>query len=139
MQIELGMRVRVRREQDRISGALYPGREGVVVADNFCGANMDGGYWYVLLRGTKRAKERVVLFPGMYLEAAGQPGHTYSPLFLAMAYGLYYPLKRSDLIALEFLLNELDVIEKEDGFVVVSTIRHAVEVELQRRGSEVAL
>jgi len=139
MQIELGMRVRVMREQDRISGPLYPGREGVVVADNFCGANMDGGYWYVLLRGTKRAKERVVLFPGMHLEIAGQPGHAYSPPFLAMAYGLYYLLKEYDLVALESLLNELDVIEKEDGFAVVSAIRHAAGVELRRRGSEVAL
>lgn len=139
MKIELGMRVRVKREQNRISGPHYPGREGVVVADNVCGANKDGGLWYVLLRSTNRAKERIELFPGMHLEIIDQPGRPYSPQFLAMAHRQYYQLKKYDLVALESLLKELDVIEKGDGFAVVSAIRHVVEMEMRRRESEVAL
>jgi len=138
MQIRLGMRVCVMREQNRISGPLCPGREGVVVADNVCGADMNGGYWYVLLRATRRAKERIELFPGQHLEVIGQSGHQYSAQFLEMAYGRHYRIKEYDLVTLKSLLDELGEIEKEDGFAVIPTIRRAVDMELARRNSEPA-
>ncbi|MDD5388965.1 MAG: hypothetical protein PHD37_06450 [Gallionellaceae bacterium] len=138
MRIELGMRVRVKREQNRICGPLYPGRDGVVVADNFCGSDMDDGYWYVLLRATRRAKERIELFPGTHLEAIDQAGHPYSAQFLEMAYRQHYRVKEYDQVTLVALLDELVAIEKEDGFAVIPTIRRAVDLELARRGSEPA-
>jgi len=138
MRIELGMRVRVKREQNRIGGPLYPGREGVVVADNICGSDRGDGYWYVLLRATRRAKERIELFQGTHLDAIDQSGHPYSAQFLEMAYRQHYRVKEYDQVTLEALLDELVAIETEGGFAVIPTIRRVVDLELARRGCELA-
>jgi hypothetical protein len=66
-QIEIGSRVRVKREQDRLGGPVYPGRIGVVVRENEFGRSM-GGLWYVQLEATRRAKERVATLCSNELE-----------------------------------------------------------------------
>jgi hypothetical protein len=53
-----GIRVRIKTKQERIGGAKYPGREGVVQSANSVGRD----YWYVRLAATARAAERDELF-----------------------------------------------------------------------------
>lgn len=133
MQVELGMRVQVKREQDRLGGPLYPGREGVVVDINEFGKSMNGGLWYVLLRKTKRAKERIELFAGGDLEQQDQSGHRYSAQFLEMVGIRKYMVKKYDQVTLEALMDELIKIESVDDFAVIPSIRRAVVMELARR------
>lgn len=59
--LAVGMRVRVKQEQNRLSGPHYPGRIGTVTRENECGRRT-GGLWYVQLELTDRAKERVEAF-----------------------------------------------------------------------------
>ena len=56
-----GVRVRVKQEQNRLSGPHYPGRIGTILRENECGRRT-GGLWYVRLEPTPRAKERVEVF-----------------------------------------------------------------------------
>jgi hypothetical protein len=65
-----GMRVRVKQEQNRLSGPHYPGRIGTVTRENECGRRT-GGLWYVRLESTERAKERVEAFWTWELEILG--------------------------------------------------------------------
>ena len=57
LDVREGVRVRVKRNQGRIGGDKFPGREGIVqtIVNNF------NGYCYVKLDATSRAKERVEL------------------------------------------------------------------------------
>lgn len=71
--IAIGARVVVKREQNLLSGPHYPGRTGVVIEENICG-RASGGYWYVRLDATRRAKERVELFCTRELELLAQEG-----------------------------------------------------------------
>jgi len=65
--IALGARVRVKREQVLLCGPRYPGRIGIVIAENPFG-RVNGGLWYVHLEATQRAKERVTAFFSRELE-----------------------------------------------------------------------
>jgi hypothetical protein len=67
--IAIGARVMVKREQDRLGGPQYPGRVGIVVRENSFGRE-SGGYWYVQLEATRRAKQRIALFCAKDLELA---------------------------------------------------------------------
>ncbi len=67
--IAIGARVMVKREQDRLGGPQYPGRIGIVVRENPFGREI-GGYWYVQLEATRRAKQRIALFCANELELA---------------------------------------------------------------------
>lgn len=67
--IAIGARVMVKREQDRLGGPQYPGRVGIVVRENPFGRD-SGGYWYVQLEATRRAKQRIALFCTKELELA---------------------------------------------------------------------
>lgn len=71
--IAIGARVAVKREQNRIGGPHYPGRTGIVIRENTCGCS-SGGYWYVRLDATRRAKERVELFGAGELELLAPEG-----------------------------------------------------------------
>lgn len=64
-----GRSVQVRRDQKRMGGMKYPGRQGVVIYENSCGRNSPGGLWYVRLDATNRAGERVETFWGTELDA----------------------------------------------------------------------
>lgn len=67
--IAVGQHVRVRRVQPSHTGpAQYPGRVGVVVAENACGIARCGGLWYVDLEPTARAKQRRICIYGDNLE-----------------------------------------------------------------------
>jgi hypothetical protein len=59
--INIGTRVRVRRESILLCGPRYPGRTGTVTAENEFGRR-EGGLWYVRLDATQRARERVTTF-----------------------------------------------------------------------------
>ena len=65
--ITLGARVRVRRESILLCGPRYPGRIGIVTAENPFGRD-NGGLWYVRLEATQRARERVTTFYSSELE-----------------------------------------------------------------------
>ena len=65
--ITLGARVRVRRESVLLCGSRYPGRTGIVTAENLFGRR-EGGLWYVRLEATSRARERVTTFYSSELE-----------------------------------------------------------------------
>lgn len=65
--ITIGTRVRVRREQVLLCGPRYPGRTGIVTAENEFGRD-NGGLWYVRLEATSRARERVTTFYSSELE-----------------------------------------------------------------------
>jgi hypothetical protein len=67
--IAIGARVMVKREQDRLGGPQYPSRVGIVVRENMFGREL-GGYWYVQLEATRRAKQRIALFCAKELELA---------------------------------------------------------------------
>ncbi len=67
--IAIGAKVMVKRQQDRLGGPQYPGRIGVVVRENRFGREL-GGYWYVQLEATRRAKQRIALFCAKELELA---------------------------------------------------------------------
>ncbi len=67
--IAIGAKVMVKRKQDRLGGPHYPGRVGVVVRENMFGRE-SGGYWYVQLEATRRAKQRIALFCTKELELA---------------------------------------------------------------------
>ena len=67
--IAIGARVMVKRKQDRLGGPQYPGRIGIVVRENPFGRD-SGGYWYVQLEATRRAKQRIALFGAKELELA---------------------------------------------------------------------
>jgi len=67
--IAIGARVMVKREQDRLGGPQYPGRVGIVVRETPFGRD-SGGYWYVQLEATRRAKQRIALFCAKELELA---------------------------------------------------------------------
>lgn len=67
--IAIGARVMVKRQQDRLGGPLYAGRVGIVVRKNPFGRE-SGGYWYVQLEATRRAKQRIALFCAKELELA---------------------------------------------------------------------
>lgn len=67
--IAIGARVMVKREQDRLGGPQYPSRVGIVVRKNPFGRE-SGGYWYVQLEATRRAKQRIALFCAKDLELA---------------------------------------------------------------------
>jgi hypothetical protein len=67
--IVIGAKVMVKRKQDRLGGPQYPGRIGVVVRENMFGREL-GGYWYVQLEATRRAKQRIALFCAKELERA---------------------------------------------------------------------
>ena len=54
--ITLGARVRVRRESNLLCGSRYPGRTGIVTAENPFGRD-NGGLWYVRLDATQRANK----------------------------------------------------------------------------------
>ncbi len=69
--LAVGMKVRVRQEQNRLSGPHYPGRIGTVPRENECGRRT-GGLWYVQLEPTDRAKERVEAFWTWELEILGE-------------------------------------------------------------------
>ena len=56
-----GVRVRLKQEQNRLSGPHYHGRIGTVLRENECGRRT-GGLWYVRLEATSRAKEWVEAF-----------------------------------------------------------------------------
>lgn len=63
-----GLSVQVRRDQKRMGGMKYPGRQGVVLYENSCGRSSPGGLWYVRLVATKRSGERVETFWGTELD-----------------------------------------------------------------------
>ena len=65
--ITLGARVRVKREQVLLCGPRYPGRTGIVTAENEFGRD-NGGLWYVRLEATSRSQERVTTFYSSELE-----------------------------------------------------------------------
>ncbi len=65
--ITIGARVRVKREQVLLCGPRYPGRIGIVTAENEFGRD-NGGLWYVCLDATRRARERVTTFYTSELE-----------------------------------------------------------------------
>ena len=65
--ITIGARVRVKREQVLLCGPRYPGRIGIVTAENQFGRD-NGGLWYVCLEATRRARERVTTFYSSELE-----------------------------------------------------------------------
>ena len=67
MVITLGARVRVKREPILLCGPRYPGRTGIVTAENLFGRR-EGGLWYVRLEATSRARERVTTFYSSELE-----------------------------------------------------------------------
>lgn len=67
--IVIGAKVMVKRKQDRLGGPQYPGRIGVVVRENMFGRE-SGGYGYVQLEATRRAKQRIALFCAKELELA---------------------------------------------------------------------
>jgi hypothetical protein len=52
-----------------LAGLSIPGRIGVVVRENMFGREL-GGYWYVQLEATRRAKQRIALFCAKELERA---------------------------------------------------------------------
>lgn len=70
-EIQIGMRVRVKREQPgRIGKPKCPGRVGVVTAlNNRSRPAEDSGLWYVDLEATTRAKVRSDTLWGRELEA----------------------------------------------------------------------
>lgn len=67
--IAIGAKVMVKRKQDRLGGPQFPGRIGIVVRENPFGRE-SGGYWYVQLEATRRAKQRISLFCAKDLELA---------------------------------------------------------------------
>ncbi len=71
MVITLGARVRVKREPILLCGPRYPGRTGIVTAENEFGRD-NGGLWYVRLEATRWARERVTTFYSSELEILGE-------------------------------------------------------------------
>lgn len=69
--ITLGTRVRVKREPILLCGPRYPGRTGIVTAENEFGRD-NGGLWYVRLEATRWARERVTTFYSSELEILGE-------------------------------------------------------------------
>ena len=65
--IIIGARVCVKRESILLCGPRYPGRTGIVTAENQFGRD-NGGLWYVRLEATQRARERVTTFYTSELE-----------------------------------------------------------------------
>jgi hypothetical protein len=65
--IAIGARVRVKRQQVLLCGPRYPGRVGIITAENPFGRD-NGGLWYVRLEATPRAGERVTTFYSSELE-----------------------------------------------------------------------
>ncbi len=65
--ITIGTKVRVKRESILLCGPRYPGRIGIVTAENPFGRD-NGGLWYVRLEATQRARERVTTFYSSELE-----------------------------------------------------------------------
>lgn len=70
--ITVGAKV-VIRHMPNLGRPHYPGRTGVVIEENICG-RASGGYWYVRLDATRRAKERVELFCTRELELLARDG-----------------------------------------------------------------
>ena len=61
------LRVRIKREQNRLGSPKYPGRVGTVGRRNMIGGE-NGGLWYVDLDATRRAKAHTEMFWGTELE-----------------------------------------------------------------------